>query len=85
MILLCLKSAPSNLFNSNIWQKNKKDLNLALKMPYSGIFGPEFENDIVISEISVLEFVLLQGFGAKTKILKFETKNVLFSIFGLKF
>ena len=54
-------------------------------MPYSGIFGPEFENDIVTSEISVLEFVLLQGFGAKTKILKFETKNVLFSIFGLKF
>ena len=44
-------------------------------MPYSGIFGPEFENDIAISKISVLQFVLLQSFSAKTKILKFETKN----------
>ena len=31
-------------------------------MPDFGIFGIEFENDIVIIEMSALEFVLLQNF-----------------------
>ena len=30
-------------------------------MPYLGIFGLEFEKNIVIFEISVVEFVLLQS------------------------
>ena len=38
-----------------------KCLNLGPKMPYLGIFGLEFEKNIVIYEISVLEFVLLQS------------------------
>ena len=43
-------------------------------------FGPEIENTIVIFEISVLEFVLLQSFLQK-KILKLGTKNALFGYF----
>ena len=41
-----------------------------------GIFGLEFENNIAIFEISVLEFVLFQSLVQKIKILKFETRNV---------
>ena len=33
-----------------------KILKLAPKMPYLGIFGLEFENNIVMFEISTLEF-----------------------------
>ena len=35
--------------------QKQKSLNLGPKMPYSGVFGLEFEN-IVILEISALEF-----------------------------
>ena len=45
-------------------------------MPYLGIFGLEFEKNIVIFEISVLEFFcLVAKFGPKIKILKFEIKD----------
>ena len=37
-----------------------KILNLGLKTPSLGIFGLEFENAIVIFQISALEFVFLQ-------------------------
>ena len=42
-LLLCFKSAPSNLPNSKICEKTKKCLNLEPKMPYLSIFGLEFE------------------------------------------
>ena len=35
----------------------KNNLNLGLKMPYLGIFGLEFKNNIAIFEITTLEFV----------------------------
>ena len=45
-------------------------------MSYLGIFGLEFEKNIVIFEISVLEFLcLVAKFDSKIKIFKFETKN----------
>ena len=47
-----------------------------------GIFGLEFENNIIIFEISTMEFVLLGNFLKKTtKMLKFWTKNTLFGYF----
>ena len=49
-----------------------------------GIFGLEFENNIAIFEISVLEFVLFQSLVQKIKILKFETKNVWFGYFWVR-
>ena len=50
-------------------------------MPDSGIFGLEFENYILIFEISTLKFVYLQNFVKKMKMSKFWTKNVLFGYF----
>ena len=50
-------------------------------MPDSDIFGLEFENYILIFEISTLKFVYLQNFVKKMKMSKFWTKNVLFRYF----
>ena len=50
-------------------------------MPDSGILGLEFENYILIFEISTLKFVYLQNFVKKMKMSKFGTKNVLFGYF----
>ena len=47
-------------------------------MPYLGIFGLEFENNIAIFEVSTVEFIQLQNFvKKKTKRPKFEIKIVL--------
>ena len=52
------------------------------KKACSGIFGLELENNIIIFEISTLEFVLLGNFAKKTtKMFKFWTKNTLFGYF----
>ena len=40
-----LKSAPSNLLTYNDSSKNKKKLNLGPKIPYSGIFGLQFNKN----------------------------------------
>ena len=45
------------------------------------IFGLEFESNIVIFEISILEFVQLQHFAKKTKMPKFWIKNALLGYF----
>ena len=37
-------------------KKKQKCLNQGPKMPYLGVFGLEFENNIVIFEISTLKF-----------------------------
>ena len=58
-LLPYFKPALSNLPNSKILRKNKKCLNLETKVPYLSIFGLEFEKNILLFEISVLEFVLL--------------------------
>ena len=50
-----------------------------------GIFGLEFESNIVIFEISTLEFVYLQNFGRKQKCLNLEPKMPYLRIFGLEF
>ena len=43
-------------------------------MLYLGIFGLEFEKNIVIFEISTLEFVALQNFVKKQKFLNLVRK-----------
>ena len=43
-----LKSAPSNLSYCKILEKKQKFLILGPKIPYLGIFGMEFENNIVM-------------------------------------
>ena len=75
-----LKSAPSNFSNSKIISKNWRCLNLGQKMSDLGIFGLEFEKDIVIYEISKLQFVRWQSFSKK-KMPKFETKNDVLKFF----
>ena len=51
-----MKSGPSNLSNAKFCEEIKC-LNLGPKIPFLGIFGLEFENNIVILEISTLEIV----------------------------
>ena len=54
-------------------------------MLYFGIFGPEFENNFVIIEISTLEFVQMQNFAKKQKCLNLTSKMPYLGIFGLQF
>ena len=54
-------------------------------MPHLGIFGLEFENNIVIFEISTLEFVQLQNFAEKQKCLNLGPKMPYLGILGLDF
>ena len=54
-------------------------------MPDLGIFGLEFENNIVIFEISTLQFVYLQNFTKKQKCLNLGPKIPYLGIFGLEF
>ena len=49
------------------------------------IFGLEFENIIVMFQISVLEFVFRQSFVQKQKSLNFGPKMPYLGIFGLEF
>ena len=41
----CLNSASSNLLTCKVSSKNKKTLNLGQKIPYSGIFGLQFNKN----------------------------------------
>ena len=68
-LLSYLTSAPSTLSNCEISQKKEKCLNLGPKMSYLGIFGLKFEENIIIFEISTLEFVEIQNFAEKEKCL----------------
>ena len=47
-------------------------------MPYLGILVPEFEKNVVIFEISTLDFFLIAKFCEKMKMSKFEAKDNLF-------
>ena len=58
--------------------QKQKSLNLGPKSPCLVISRLEFENNIVIFEISALDFIT--NFGVKIKNIKFESKNVLFDI-----
>ena len=49
------------------------------------IWGPEFENNIVIFEISTVEFVCLQNFAKKQKCLNLGSKMPYLGIFGREF
>ena len=62
--------------------KKCKCLNLGPIIPYLGIFGLEFENNIAIFEISTLEFVKLRNFVKKWKCVNLGQKNALFGYFG---
>ena len=57
------------------------------KTACSGIFGLELENNIIIFEISTLEFVLLGNFAKKKqqKCLNFGPKIPYLGIFELEF
>ena len=54
-------------------------------MPYLSTFAMEFENNIVIFEISILKFAYLQNFTKKRKCLNSVPKMADFGIFGLEF
>ena len=54
-------------------------------MPYLGIFGLKFKNNIVIFEITTLKLVYLQSFAKKQKCLNLEPKVPYLGIFGLEF
>ena len=54
-------------------------------MPYLGIFGLEFENNIVIFEINTLEFVKLLNPVKKWKCLTLGPKMPYLGIFRLEF
>ena len=54
-------------------------------MPDLRIFGLEFENTIVIFEISVLELVLLQSLVQKWKSLNLRPKMPFLGTFGMEF
>ena len=61
-LLSYLKSAPSNLSNCKFREKKpQKCLNLGPKMCNTEFFGLEFEKNIVIFEITTLEFVYWQN------------------------
>ena len=77
-----LKPAPSNLSNCKILMKTKC-LNLGPKMPYLGIFRQKFKTNMIIFEISTLEFDFSGKFREKSKMPKFETKSALFGYFFL--
>ena len=51
-------------------------------MPDFGIFGMEFENNKVIFEISILEFVYLQKFFQKRKCLNLGPKMPCLGFLG---
>ena len=54
-------------------------------MPALSILGLEFENNIVIFEISTLKFVQWQNFAGKQKYLNLEPKMPYLGNFGLEF
>ena len=54
------------------------------KMPDLCIFGLEFKNNIVIFEISTLEFVKLQNFAKKQNCLNLGPKTPYLGIFDQK-
>ena len=49
--------SPLKLVQLQNFEKKQKCLNLGPKIPYLGMFRLDFENDIVIFEISTLTFV----------------------------
>ena len=53
-------------------------------MPYSGIFGLEFKNIIVIFQIKLRGIYPIAKFHEKTKIPKCITKNAFFWIFWVR-
>ena len=53
-------------------------------MPNLGIFGLEFENNIVTFAISTLKFVYLQNFTKKQKCLNSGPKMPDLGMYGLK-
>ena len=54
-------------------------------MSYLGIFGLEFDKNIVIFEISTAEFAKLQNFRGKQKWLNLGSKMPYLGIFGMEF
>ena len=54
-------------------------------MPDLGIFGLELENNVVISEISTLEYVYLQNFTKKQKCLNLGKKFLIWIFLGQNF
>ena len=48
-------------------------------------FGLESENNVVIFEISTLEFIQLQNFAEKQKYLNLGPKMPYLGVFGLEF
>ena len=54
-------------------------------MPTLRIFGQEFENNVVMIQIIVLEFVLLQSFVQKQKFQTLYQKCLILVFFGLEF
>ena len=66
------------------FKKKQKCLNLGSKIPDLHILVMEFENTIVITEICVLEFLLLKSFVQKNKSLHLGPKMLDFGIFEME-
>ena len=64
--------------------KKQNCLNLGPKRLELCIFGLEFENNIVIFEISTLEFVKFQNMAKKQKCLNLEPEMSYLGIFRLE-
>ena len=58
---------------------------MGLKTPDLYILGLEFENNIVIFQISTFEFVLLQNFAEKHKCLNLGPNILDLGVLGLEF
>ena len=54
---------------------------MAQKKNYFGVFGHKFEKNIVLFEVSLVQFCLIGKLFEKMKKLKFEAKNTLFDFF----
>ena len=65
--------------------KKQKCLNVGPKIHNLGIFGLEFEKNIVIFEISTLKFVCMQNFTKKQKYQNLGPKMHDLGTFGLEF
>ena len=80
-----LKSAPLKFSNCEILPENKKCLNFGPNTLYLSIFRLQFENNIVIFEISTLQFVYFENFVEKWKCLNLRPTTPFLGIFGLEF
>ena len=65
--------------------QNKNISSYGPKESYLSIYEQKFEKTIVMFEVSILEFAIMQRFVQKDKSLNLGPKMTYMSIFGLEF